>query len=715
MIAFTPRIKANFNLKLIHDLIRNMLYIALPTLVIFMIIYDSYTCKLLQVNKDSLFNWIFKISLTNFPLLILSIIIRNKKNTDNIQHKSLISLFNVDNSPISILLLIMALAYTGYIFTYRYRTGWIPRGYDTMYYAYRIQLLDQGIIIPGRIVLDLIGLLIYKLGLNIEITTALLPVIIGYTYTISSFILFKVTTDNKLLASLAALFAPLYFFVIRLSWDLLANFLGQALMMIVLAYYLNIYNERRLKAVFPFIFSFILLLFTYPPLWLATGSIILLHTLINIPEYHRELSIIKIFISFTIILLIAFIIPQTSKFLTGTIKGVMHYAKFKYFVCLWTIHHEVRRVLLSSLFGLILISVILIISWWKPISRMELLLMEVLVIWFFIDSCITIINYDPRRSPLLYPLHIPEVLLLYASLSSFYKLGIFMRFHIYTHEQSNKPNLIIERPAALYALILVPLILSYMTMIQVPKEIPEFNYIPAPHHREALYRVREVLGFNNRTTPVLINHFSGSYYWLYAIVGSNVYRGSLLSYLVVNWKNPAQYVLLHKSLYKLSQIEEDFTEPLEHDLLLLNLTKLLNNINSLHMLIREEAKYFIEDPLKALKITSHDEYKIALNLSKISLLVLYENASVRIYCHPYFITRGMIVKLRISDLNTSCLLKVEYSDGSVIIVNATNYLKNGICMVDLRHRYNDVVVKQILLEIMNIKSSSVPVDYMAFI
>jgi len=715
MITRILRAKASSNLKLIRHLIRNMLYITLPILVIFMIIHDVYTCELLLVNKVSLFNWIFKISLINFPLLILSTIIRSilsKKNTDNAQHKSSISLFSVDNDPISILFLIVALIYTGYVFTYRYRTGWIPRGFDTMYYAYRIQLLNQGIIQPNRIVLDLIGLFIYKLGFNIETTTALLPVIIGFIHTISSFILFKVTTGNKLLASLAALFAPLYFFTIRLSWDLLANFLGQALMMIALAYYLNLYNKYRLKAIF-FILSFIVLLFTYPPLWLVTGLIILLHMLINIPKCRGGLGVVKKQVSFIIIiLLITFTIPQTSRLLISRIDHVLHYAKFKYSVCFWTIWHEVRRVLLSSLLGLVLISAILIISGWKPISEKELLLIEVLTIWFFIDSCIAIVNYDPRRSPLLYPLHIPEALLLYTCLSSFCKLSIFTRFYMRIYKLNN--SLKIKRPEALQVLAIIPLVLSYMIMVELPKEIPEFNYIPTPYHRKALYEVREALGFNNMTIPVLINSYSGSYYWLYAIIGSNVRRGSLLNYLVINWRKPAQYVLLHKSLYRLSQIERNFVNPLGQDLLLLNLTKLLNDPNNLYMLIKKNAKCFIETPLKTLKTNSSDKYNVTLNLSTISLLISYKNASVQIYCYPSFIVCGMIVKFKINNLSASYLLRVSYSDGSVITLNATNYLRNGIYMVNLGHRYNDVVVNQILLEIVGTKSSLVPVDYIAF-
>jgi len=711
------RIKAN--LKLIRHLMRNTFYVISSILVILTIVYDTYACELLRVNQVSLFNWIFKISLINFTLLISSIIIRrknsNKTDTANTQHKLSISLFNIDSNFISILLLIMALAYTGYIFSYRYRTDWTPRGSDTMYYAYRIQLLAQGIIIPDRIVLDLIGLFIYKLGLDIEITTALLPIIIGYIHTISSFMLFKVTTGNKLLASLAALFAPLYFFVIRLSWDLLANFLGQALMMVVLAYYLNIYNVRNnydLKTIIPFISSFIILLFTYPPLWLVTGSIILLHILINIPKYYRELSIVKIFILFTIILLIAFIMPQTSRFLVGSISSVLRHARFKYDVCIWTLWHEVRRVLLASLFGLILMSGILIISCWKPISRKELLLTEVLTIWFFINSCIAIINYDPRRSPLLYPLHIPEALLLYICLSNFCKLSIFTRLYIHVHKQNNSLSLTIKRPEALPTLIIIPLILSYMIMVQVPKEIPIFNYIPPPHQREALYKIREILGFNNRTIPVLINSYSGGSFWPQAIVGSNVYRGSLLNYLVDNWRKTAQYVLLHESLYRLSQIEKDFTNPLEQDLLLLNLTKLLNDPNNLDALIRKNTRCFIENPLKTLRTNSSNKHNATVNLGSISLLVLRKNASIYVYCRPFLKIYGVIIKLRVNDPSASYLLRVNYSDGSVITLNVANYLKNGICMVNLKRPY--AKVNQILLEIVGIKSSLIPIDYIAF-
>ncbi|MFB0559687.1 MAG: hypothetical protein ACETWM_00450 [Candidatus Lokiarchaeia archaeon] len=171
----------------------------------------------------------------------------------NVLRSGLLSRFVNGKGIVPSVFCVLSLVLILILYSYRYFVYPVPQGWDTAYYLESLRgmgvdffesfsSLDSifGLPLRGR---PLFFLVLYSVNLVVgceEVTLMVLPIIFAVLYAFVTYEFVLVGTDNKLVAGLAMVLAPLSYFMVRLSFDLYNNFFSLIFVLLFLTVFIKV-------------------------------------------------------------------------------------------------------------------------------------------------------------------------------------------------------------------------------------------------------------------------------------------------------------------------------------------------------------------------------------------------------------------------------------------------------------------------------------------
>ena len=387
--------------------------------------------------------------------------------------------------------------------------------------AQSLQNLSRISIRWGRPLFLIIVVGIYRMGVPAEIIYFYYPAVVGCLYIFSVYYFVKKGLNEKM-AHLAAITAPINFFFIRLSYDLLTNFLAMCIAYVSLGKYVGVKvrEEKRRKDIFCLVLVLITLVLVHP--WTAAiiFGIVILNEFLEflmerrflIQNWKPHLGIFAV-IAVLLVVILYYVKVYGLLVLDVGIWEVEWY---------WMIYRESAVVLFLSLLGLIFM-----ILEFKSNKRFVMLISA----WVFILS---LLLYIPLR---FYGTWAYRVYMLYP----FGILQAVGMYFIADKAESVFKNFLGFKVRGFKVLLSMVLVLLILTSVLPSALIHEYVYRPDNVTMEQIREMSRLFGFQNESVVyVLFNspakpldpktspHVFG---WMRAYLGNNIYEGHLLELL----------------------------------------------------------------------------------------------------------------------------------------------------------------------------------------
>ena len=419
----------------------------------------------------------------------------------------------------SYIILLCSLILSWIVVWKRFYAALSPQGFDTAAYIYHAELLDLGkyeyVFTTTKVIPYIITYVIYRLcNRSLFLTGILLPFIFASIYTILTYISVNIATKDSLLSSLCALATPLSFFFIRLTYDLFGQTLGISLLILLLALVNRIIEDEiklgRINArsqvslivlVFAILFSHMhTIIFLLPYLFLVTLYISYLIFTTHKKAFGKK-AIFGV-ISFLIIIFWSFIMFHGEIYwlLWKVIPEEFHLFSFSTKYWYWFVRQEIALVWLLSIIGVLFMAV----------ERYEY--SHIFLTWFLYIIVVTLITGYVQSYRFL--LYIP--------------LGIYSGAGLYYVLRKICLNVQNKKKKIIGAVLINSLVITMFVGVLSKAYIPQYVYYPPEQSIEQLYYIRDTFGFENKSILVLVyTGYNGSYWWAYAIIGENIFLGSL--------------------------------------------------------------------------------------------------------------------------------------------------------------------------------------------
>ncbi|MGQ4834351.1 MAG: hypothetical protein ACP6IS_10720 [Candidatus Asgardarchaeia archaeon] len=442
------------------------------------------------------------------------------------------------------------------------------QGFDTTrYYMYTINwfakdpvntIVVRNYLRPG--LFFIFGIIKVITGFSTYTILYYTPFLLLLLFNLSTYYLISVLGNEKL-STLALFFAPMTFFIIRLSYDLIGNLTGLILMNLLFGYYLRInWSKLKLKTLASFLFLVVLLGFFY--VWLLELGILIIFFFSVLesvlPVRSREnrsigskltLRAIIILESLGVIVLITVLIIY---FVVG-IKWILPIYKLSNYFEIKDIWYVLNERIVSLIFMII---GILYIYRKREYYRFLLFLFSwtsVVLIFISLGFELTYRLYS------VLPVSPLRVIGIYATLNAVKK----------TDKINNK---------RITKYVIVTFLISLILVSTLPHAfLPEYTYAPDYDTQKQIFWLKEKFGFSNdsvifpifnptatpldsRSSP----HIEG---WCKGFLGDSVYFGSLISLLSgiadkfgkkFNVEN--RTIIIASKLYKLTEVDLQFAK-----------------------------------------------------------------------------------------------------------------------------------------------------------
>ena len=385
------------------------------------------------------------------------------------------------------------------------------------------------------------------------LTMMVVPVLLGIFYSISIFVFIHLLMGDRRLAVWGAIIAPISFLTIRLSYDLFAQFFGQALSVLALAGFLVFLLQGKGRARTSAA-MYVVALLAHMWTWavFAVISCIILGWA-HLADSERRWEKLR---RGLLVLAPSFVLLGL---LTVALSSVQSDALYPYSVgdahlftlpegWLWIGGWESAVVWALGIVGLRVLAA----RRFASVVRVPLLL------WATTLSATVFVSgfRDSYRFLIMYPMPILVVI-------GMSQLSARLRVPLRRGHRSGAPALVVRGlPAAALVLVLLGSVLPWAV-------IPEWQYFPGDAAYRQLVEIRDQYGFGNRSLLILIDqrYFADALLWTSAVTGAQVYPGNLLSLLrgdsywrdIHRWVRPdlsgVTEVLLPSTLYAPDSME----------------------------------------------------------------------------------------------------------------------------------------------------------------
>jgi hypothetical protein len=292
------------------------------------------------------------------------------------------------------------------LYSYRYFVYPIPQGWDTAVYLASLRSIEMdflgafssldsllGFPVMGR---PLYFLVLYFVNLLVgceEVTLMVLPIVFAVLYAFATYEFVLVGTNDKLVAGLAMVLAPLSYFTVRLSFDLYNNFLGLIILLLFLTVLLRIFRGSSRWNLFLGCVLFLALVLTHVWTWMVFTVVLVLFLVIQFLRGGRNFH--KILYKLALVTLPSVILSLTIFLLRPTIVPLGWFNPFSFPApnWYWVSMKESPFLLIPAIYGLYLVSA-------KNTHFANLILAWVIVLSLFVFATGTTSSY---RFYILYP------------------------------------------------------------------------------------------------------------------------------------------------------------------------------------------------------------------------------------------------------------------------------------------------------------------------
>jgi|GEM_PF-3860732 len=478
------------------------------------------------------------------------------------------------------------------VISIRYMDCFSPQGFDTMSYVFSAELLLQDPLANLSKITHIIPTIITAfayllLNQDIIATAIVLPYIFGILSVLLVYSALRdILTEN--ISFLAASLYALSYQFIRLSYDLFGQLLAIGILTQLFALLTKFFKntEGTTKYKLKLVFLLVLLPLVHMPSFVLFFIFLIIITALRIMKESREkgrafLSALlrkEAIISIVVILIVVcgylYIKMEKILLLLKRLSLEVHplrpiYMLTFYTKYLWPLLRESLILLILSIIGTCLIITE------KEDERRNFLILEIFFYSFLITVFAIILGYEQAYRVVLYsPLPI---------------IGAY-----------GLTKLLEERIKALFSIKKIVAVVCILLMVGVSLSgtaimngyVPQFKFFDA-HVYSDLWRVRELFGFNNKTIELVVHRekFRNiSPYLAYAIVGENVYFGTIsefLEYFASNTREfrELKYIVVIETLINRSR-EENFlikATEIKPGIYLLNLSSIIN-VSNLHQI-----------------------------------------------------------------------------------------------------------------------------------
>jgi len=642
--------------------------------------YSSITVIFLKLLEEAkkvnlyLFYAFYFFPVWGFPLVLYSYFryknIKKEAEEREIKVKYKIILFSLA-ILIAILITMYRYLYYPYIQGFDIPAYYIPL---TKLAAQSLQNLSRISIRWRRPLFLIIVVSIYRMGVPAEIIYFYYPAVVGCLYIFSAYYFVKKGLNEEI-AHLAAITAPISFFFIRLSYDLLTNFLAVCIAYVSLGKYIEVKvrgEEKKRKDIFCLVLVLIILVFVHP--WTAAiiFGIVMLNEFLEFLMERKFLlgswrSNLGIFAVVVVLLIIILLYAKVYRLLALDVRiwEVEWY---------WMIYRESAAVLFLSLLGLILTMLecklnkkfaILISTWVFVLSLLLYVPLRFYRIWAY-------------RVYMLYPFGVLQAISMY-----------FMADKV----ESVFKNFLGFKVRGFKVLLSIVLVLLVLTSVLPSALIHEYVYRPDNVTMEQIREMSELFGFQNESVVyVLFNspakpldpktspHVFG---WMRAYLGDNIYEGHLLELLngqpdvrgrVYDVSNKT--VVLGDKVYMMTDLELTFCREVENGIYILKVTNY--TFQQLEEILFTRYLEFYDF------YVSKNNWHIVTRTLNVSLRYVEEEGGYKLvisidenttgwltmekYLSPEFNTTGLqslITRVYSDTTNITILVEVYYANGKV--------------------------------------------------
>ncbi|MFB0562651.1 MAG: hypothetical protein ACETWM_15705 [Candidatus Lokiarchaeia archaeon] len=506
--------------------------------------------------------------------MIGTIINRRKGSFEKVfMRRKILKRFVNEKSIVPRIFCVLSLVLILILYSYRYFYYPIPQGWDTAWYLESLRSInmdffgtfssiDRIMEFPVRS-RPLYFLLLYSVNLVIgceEITLMVIPIIFAilFVFVIYEFVL--VGTNNKFVASLAMVLAPLSYFSVRISFDLYNNFLALIIMLIFLTVYIKtIKNASKRNLLLSCIILFALLLvhvWTWMIFLAILVSSVFIQNLRRQKNFQNNLFNITLIILPSIIICLLLILIRPSIIPTRYISSFFSFPSNNWY---WVAMKESPYLLIPAIYG------------FYVVFTKNTHFTNLIIAWVFVLSLLIFVTgyLDSYRFYILYQVGI---------LAAFGAYDIIGRADGFLHKRFRWK----KRGVFLY--VVVPVLFCLLVFFSTLPEAFDGMYLQRPNGLAMMqvYWVYWVYGYNNGNIIVLFNDPPAEpleYSWSSNIEGfalayigfDSMYFGNLTSLLEGypdsfgrTFDASNKTIILASELYRLTPLELSMAEKVNY-------------------------------------------------------------------------------------------------------------------------------------------------------
>ncbi|MGQ9723421.1 MAG: hypothetical protein ACUVXA_19115 [Candidatus Jordarchaeum sp.] len=381
------------------------------------------------------------------------------------------------------------------LYSYRYFVYPIPQGWDTAWYLESLRSINMDFFGAFSSLDSILGfpvktrplyfLLLYSVNLVIgceEVTLMVIPIIFAILYAFATYEFVLVGTNDKLVAGLAMVLAPLSYFTVRMSFDLYNNFLGLIIALLFLTVLMKaMKNVNKRNLLLGCILFFALLLIH---VWTWMIFLAILASFVFIQVLRRRKNFQKNLYTITIVTLPSVIMGLIIISMRPTI---IHLSWFNFFSFpaanwYWVSMKTSPFLLIPAIYGLYVV------------FTKNTHFTNLIIVWVVVLSLLVFVtgNVDSYRFYILYPVGI---------LAAFGAYDIIGRADVFLH----KGFMWKRRGVLLY--VFVPVLFCLLVFSSTLPESFDWVYLNRPNGLAMMqvYWIYWVYGYNNRNIIVLFN------------------------------------------------------------------------------------------------------------------------------------------------------------------------------------------------------------------
>jgi len=378
------------------------------------------------------------------------------------------------------------------LYSYRYFVYPIPQGWDTVWYLESLRSVEKDFFGSFSSLDSILGfplrsrplyfLVLYSVNLLVgceEVTLMVIPIIFAVLYAFAVYEFAFVGTGSRFVAGLAMLFAPLSYFMVRMSFDLYNNFLGLIIVLLFLTLFLKAMGDASKRNLLLCCVILFVLLLVHVWTWMILVAV--LFSFAFIQTLRERAFFPRNFINLVLIILPSVLVGLLVVSVKPTVMPITRLWLFS-LPDVWVGMRESPFLLAAAVYGLCVV-------FFRNTSFTNLV-----IAWVFVLSLLIFLTgFYPYRFQILYPLGVLAAFGVCDFIGRAYGF-LKVRFRL--------------RRRVVFLYVVFPVLLCLLVFSSVLPEAFDWCYLQRPNGLAMMqvYWVYWVYGYNNPNVVVLFHN-----------------------------------------------------------------------------------------------------------------------------------------------------------------------------------------------------------------